>query len=307
MKKIILLAVVIISFASAKAQQDAMLSQYMFNGLFLNPAYAGSHPYFTSSLLYRKQWVSFSGAPETMLLAVDGPIAKENMGVGLIVSNDKIGVTNQTDIHANYSYHLKINDKSKISFGAKAGVSQYRAKLTELKVWDSDDQVFMGDVQSVLVPKFGFGVYYYSERMYAGLSIPTLLAYQPGRSFSLDINKSSQIRKHYFFTTGYVHPLNDKIKLKPSVLVKYVPNAPVQADLNMAAMFNDVIWVGVSYRSGDAIVGVVEYQANQRFRVGYSYDFTTSRIRHYSAGSHEIMIGYDFGRDLVNVKTPRFF
>lgn len=306
MKKIIF--TIVLAFASllSFAQQEVMVSQYMFNGLFINPAYAGSHKYFSASLLHRNQWVDFEGAPKTFLVALDGPIASEKMGLGFIVAHDQIGVTSQIDINANYAYHLKLGSGN-LSFGLKGGVSNYSYKTEELKVWDDNDEVLISDQQNSLVPKFGTGVYYYSERWYAGVSIPTLLAYQNENDFNVDIDQSSFLRKHFLINGGYVFELNDKLKLKPSTLIKYVKEAPVEADINLSLFYDETICFGLSYRTNDAIIAIIEYQANKRFRVGYSYDFTLTEIGNYSTGSHEIMIGYDFGKDLVNVKTPRFF
>lgn len=306
MKKSIIILFAVILNITANAQQEPMVSQYMFNGLFLNPAYAGSHQYFSSSLLHRTQWVSFPGAPKTSLVAVDGLIPKkDNIGVGLIVAHDRIGATEQTDVYANYAYQLRLK-KGKLAFGLKAGVSNYIFKSSGVTVWDANDEVFTGR-RSAWLPKFGFGTYYFCDNWYAGISIPTLMAYDANHDFSFDVNKGSFLNRHYYLYGGYVFKLNEKFKLKPSTLVKYLPAAPVEADINLNLLYNDQFWIGASYRSMDAVVFMVEYQTNTRFRVGYAFDFTTSKIRNYSTGTHEIMIGYDFGKDLVKVKTPRFF
>jgi type IX secretion system PorP/SprF family membrane protein len=306
MKKIIIVLMAMCGFIT-KAQQDVMISQYMFNGLFLNPAYAGSHKYITSSLLHRTQWVNFSGAPKTMLLAVDGllPTKSENMGLGLIVTNDRIGATEQTDIMANYAYQLKLK-KGKLAFGIKAGVSNFVLKSDKLVYWDGGDQVF-SDRKNAWLPKFGMGAYYFCDNWYAGISVPTLLAYDSKQNFSFDVNSSTFLQRHYYVYGGYVFKLNDKFDLKPSALIKYLPSAPTEVDLNLNVMYNKQVWLGVGYRSYDAVVLMVEYQTNSRFRVGYAYDVTTTKLRNYSAGTHEIMIGYDFGKDIVKIKTPRYF
>jgi type IX secretion system PorP/SprF family membrane protein len=308
MKKFILISLFAASIGlKAVAQQDPMISQYMFNGLFLNPAYAGSHKYFTTTLNYRKQWVNFDGAPQTVMAAIDGPIPDKNMGVGLIIMNDQIGVTRQNSFMANYSYQIKTSEKGKLSLGLSLGVSQYRANLTSLTVWDDNDEVFMNDLKSNIIPRFGFGVYYFQELWYAGISIPTLLAYQKGSNFSMNINNSTSLDRHYFLTGGLIFKVHENIKLRPSTLIKILPNAPIQADLNLSALFYETIWVGASFRSGDALVGIIEYQTNARFRVGYAYDLTFSKIRNFSAGSHELMIGYDLGKEQIKVKSPRYF
>lgn len=308
MKKIILSVVVIcFAFLKTQAQQDVMVSQYMFNGLLLNPAYSGSHKYFTSTLMHRSQWIKLEGAPVTSILAVDGPIKNKNMGLGLILMHDQIGATDQTDIYANYSYHLKLGN-GKLSFGIKAGVSKYLFNTNQLVYWDENDNIYnQGNKQSAWLPKFGFGMYYYSDKWFSGISIPTLIAYDRNYTFGADVNKSSLVDRHYLLTGGLIFKLNEDFKMKPSVLVKYVPTAPVQADINLNVLYKNQFWIGASYRTSDAISALIEYQTNFRFRIGYSYDFTLSNIRRYSNGTHEIMIGYDFGKDIVKTKTPRFF
>lgn len=306
MKKIALLTLLLGSTLLGKSQQDPMLSQYMFNGLFINPAYAGSHPYFSSSLLYRTQWVGMGGSPQTQLVAVDGPIANDKLGIGMIISHDKIGVTNQTDIYPNVAYRIKM-DKNTLSFGLRAGVSHYSASVTELKYWDEGDPIYQNNIRGKWIPKFGFGAYFYSERYYVGLSIPTLLAYDSNYNFGINVETASFLRRHYLLTGGYVFDLNENLKLKPSVLFKYVPSAPFQADINATLGIKDALWVGASFRTGDAVIGIIEYQANNRFRVGYAYDYTVTALNNYSNGTHEIMFGVDFGKEVMKSKTPRFF
>lgn len=293
-------------FTQVKGQQDPMISQYMFNGLFLNPAYAGSHKYFESTLLYRKQWVNFVGAPQSILAAVDGPLQNNKMGVGLILMNDKIGVTNQTDILANYSYNVKVGE-GKLAFGIKAGISQFRASVSDLVYWDEADPVYVSNIQSKVIPRFGTGAYYYQDKWYAGVSVPTLLAYDNSYKFSANINDASNLRRHLLVTGGYVFTLNDNWKIKPSALIKYTHAAPIEVDINTNVLYKDMIWLGVSFRTGDSFVTMLEYQANDRFRIGYAHDFTITKIRNYSTGTHEIMVGYDFGKDFTKVKTPRYF
>jgi type IX secretion system PorP/SprF family membrane protein len=306
MKKIIINSLLLLGALNVQAQQDALISQYMFNGLFINPAYAGTHDFYSATLTFRKQWVNFEGAPMTSIASVDGPISGKNMGLGLIIMNDQIGVTRQNKVVANYSYQLKISDKGKLALGISAGASQYSARTSTLTVWDENDVMFTSDQTSGLIPRFGFGAYYFQDTWFAGISVPTLMAYVPNNRFSMNVNETF-LQRHYLLNGGVILPVNEKIKVKPSMLVKYIPNAPMQLDLNFSVLFNDAIWVGTSFRSGDALIALVEYQANNKFRVGYAYDITFSRIRKHSAGSHEILIGYDFGKGVPKVRTPRFF
>lgn len=305
MKKILLYVILFMTCLGLKAQQDAMLSQYMFNGLFLNPAYAGSHDYASASLVHRRQWTAFEGAPVTSVLAVDGPLLNKKIGLGFMLGNDQIGVTNQTDFYANYAYHIPFRT-GVLALGLKLGASQYYSKLSSLTVWDHNDEIFMGDRKSALLPKAGCGVYYYAERYYAGVSVPTLWAYDSQRSFNFNLEESSNLRRHYYLTGGYVFFINPVLKLKPSVLLKYQPSAPLQADFNINALIQDKFWVGASFRTGDAVAIILEYQINKQLRVGYAFDYTVSKLNPYSGGTHEVMLGYDFGK-YIKVRTPRYF
>lgn len=307
MKKFILIMLGILAGSQAIAQQDPMLSQYMFNGLFLNPAYAGSHKYWSSTMTYRKQWVGMSGAPETAIAAVDGPIGAKNMGLGISFMYDRIGVSTHNKITANYAYQIRTSANSKLALGVSASLSQFNGRLQDLLIWDQGDQVFDQNVNGKYIPSFGVGAYYFAERYYVGISIPTLFAYQNDYNFNIDLSKASFLRRHYLLTGGYVFTASPTVKLKPSVLLKYVANAPLEADINFSVYYKDMISAGVSYRTKDAVVFLVEYQANHFFRIGYAYDITTTAVRNYSKGSHEIMLGFDFGKDLVKVKTPRYF
>ncbi len=307
MKKLLkLFTICIFSATSAHAQQDPMVSQYMFNGLYLNPAYAGSHDYWSSTLTFRNQWVGLEGAPETAIAAVDGPISVKNMGLGLILLHDKIGVTRQNTAILNYAYQLKLNKNSKLAFGINAGFSQFNARLTDLTVWDQD-QVFDSDITSKVIPRLGVGAYYFGKKHYVGFSIPTLFAYQKELDFNFDLSRASFLRRHYLLTAGYVFDVAKNLKLKPSVLFKYVENTPLEVDFNLSAVYQNKFWLGTSFRTYDAVAVILEYQTNSFFRVGYSYDITVSKLRKYSNGSHEIMIGIDFGKELVKVKSPRYF
>lgn len=308
MKKIILLLGVLTVVTNGYGQRETLLSQYMFNELFLNPAYAGSHSYFRTSLLYRNQWVSFDGAPVNYVFSVDGPISNDKMGVGIIVSNQRMGITNETNVDLNYAYHLKLSESGKLSFGLRGGLSVVRSNFDQLVYSDSGDPLYSENVDVKHIPRMGFGTYYHTSKFYVGFSIPHLLAYEPGLQFSLNDKVASRFRRHYYLDAGYVYEINEMFKVKPTMLVRYAPGAPIQADFNTSVMYNNLVWLGLSYRTGDAIVALIEYKTNLRFRVGYSYDITLSEIRKYSGGTHEIMVGYDFGKDFSFKKTmPSFF
>ncbi|MFN8165339.1 MAG: type IX secretion system membrane protein PorP/SprF [Bacteroidia bacterium] len=309
MKKILVSALLMFFSVTAYCQQDILVSQYMFNHLLLNPAYAGSKDYMMATLLYRKQWVNFEGAPTTQIASLHGPLGLTNFGWGAMISHDKIGVTDRTDAYVNAAYHLPVSSKMKLGLGLRAGGGYYSYKNSDLIYWDANDPAFAGDHTSKFLPNIGAGAYLYTDKFYAGLSVPTIISYDPTTALSINMSGSvvpHQVR-HYFATVGYAYEINPDVVLKPSVLVKYVPNAPLEADFNVNVLLAQLVWIGGSYRTGDSFVGILELQLTKRLRLGYSYDFTFTDIKDYSSGSHEIMLGYDFGNAIMKIKTPRYF
>jgi type IX secretion system PorP/SprF family membrane protein len=307
MKNLFSLYIIMLLPSLMFAQQDPLVSQYMFNGLYLNPAYAGSHDFYNVTSLCRKQWVNIDGAPATQILSVDGPLKNRNVGLGLLLSNDKIGVSKQTDFYGNYAYHINLGKETKLAMGLRAGGSYYRAKLTELTVWDGGDDVFSKDIKGEFLPNFGAGLYLHSPKMFVGLSAPHLLNYKPRTTFYIDKTNSPQLIRHYYLNAGYVFDGNQNVIFKPSILVKYLQNAPVQADFNLNVLFHKLIWLGASYRTSDSFVGILELQASKKIRIGYAYDHPINNLKKYTNGSHEIMFAYDFGYDIHKIKTPRYF
>lgn len=309
MKKLILICITSLTISGAYAQQEVMVSHYMFNGLFLNPAYAGSHPYMTATVLHRSQWVGMDGAPSTQVFGFDAPLFDNAIGAGLSVINDRIGDTRQLEINANVSYHLQLDrqNKHRLSFGIRAGATNYSAHLSETKVWDEQDPVFSADINNELIPRFGAGIYYYSDRMYAGVSVPTIYAADKNIRLNIDDLRNSYYTKHYFVNAGVVFDVGSRWKIKPSTLIKVETSAPVNVDINCNVLYNELIWVGVSYRTGDAVVALLDVNITPQFRVGYAYDFTLSQLNRHSNGTHEIMLGYQFGQDKVKTRSPRYF
>lgn len=305
MKKLLILLLICLPGLTI-AQQDALFSHYMFNGMYINPAYAGSKEFISSTLIARKQWSGFEGAPSTQIASIHAPLSNKKIGLGAVISNDKIGITNQTEFYGNYAYHIPVNN-GKLALGLSAGFTYFKSKFSELTVWDTDDPVYETNSLSNILPNFGAGVYYYSRTFYAGLSAPQLISYDPEQPLSIEVEKVHKLSRHYYLTSGMILTTGGELKFRPSFMVKYAANAPIQYDINMNILISDIIWVGASYRSGDAIVGLFEYQVNKKLRIGYSYDMTLSEIRKHNTGSHEIIIGYDFGINVLKMKTPRYF
>jgi type IX secretion system PorP/SprF family membrane protein len=306
MKRVVL-ACALLSSMGLSAQQDVMISQYMFNNLFLNPAYAGLNDHFTSTLLHRSQWTHLEGAPRTSILGADGSLSAGKMGLGMTLKHDQLGVTKDIEIGTQYAYHLRLNSTNRLSFGIKGAVSLYSAELTSLTTWDSGDPTFQNDIQNAAVSKIGFGVIWSSSRTYAGISIPSLYANDGSVSSQLAGQNGELFDQHYYLQAGHVVNVNEHIALKPSVLIKYEQAAPVDVDMNLNLLYKDFLWLGAGWRAGDAIVAMLEYQVLPELRIGYAYDMTTSLLNNYSNGSHEVMIGFDMAKEQVKLKNPRYF
>jgi len=306
MKKIIILAALITASIQAMTQQEIQISQYMFNGLVLNPAYAGTHPYFSASLLHRSQWVKFDNAPTTQTFCIDGPVANNKIGVGLTFSNDQLGVTKQQEVGLNVAYKVALA-KGYLSAGLRLAGANYSANLSDVVIWDTDDAVFANNISNEMALKAGFGLYYYERNWFVGASIPTLYS-----SDKKILPENSEINRffenHYYLNAGMVYEANPVLAIKPSILVKYENAAPMTVDVNCNLLFFQKFWLGAGWRSGDALVAMAELNITPQLRLGYAYDYTLSEIRNYSNGSHEIMLGFDFGRDVeIKTRSPRYF
>ncbi|MCU0319092.1 MAG: type IX secretion system membrane protein PorP/SprF [Flavobacteriales bacterium] len=297
----------LIASCSLMAQQEVMVSQYMFNGLFLNPAYAGSHPYASASLLHREQWTGMPGAPSTSMFAIDAPVWKDKVGAGLSVVHDRIGVTRETDIATHYSYSIRVSEGSRLAFGLRAGLSLYSAQLGDLVYWDENDPLYAAAIRNTPVGRFGTGLYWHSRTSYVGLSIPTLVALDDDVAEASRSTLDDYFTQHFYLHAGHVFEINEHFDVKPSVLVKYQQDAPPQVDLNCNVLFRDRIWLGAGYRTGDAVVAMLEYQLTSMVRAGYAYDMNTSALGPYNGGSHEVMIGFDLGKEPIRIRSPRYF
>lgn len=289
------------------AQQSPLLSHYMFNQLLLNPAYAGSHEYVSTTLLYRKQWAGIEGAPVTQSASIHGLIPKKKLGLGFYLQQDKIGVTKQTDIYGSGAYHLDLGE-GKLALGIQAGLTYLKSDLVKLTYWDPFDNVFNYNEFSSVLPNVGAGLYYYRSLFYAGISAPFILSYDSVRK--PDINPDKPIHhlvRRYYFSVGGVIETEQEIKFKPSLLIKFEQQGDLQYDINLNVLIKNIFWIGASYRSQDALVALLEYQVNRKLRIGYSYDYSVGKLKNYNTGSHEVMLGYDFGFSVIRMKSPRYF
>jgi type IX secretion system PorP/SprF family membrane protein len=292
--------------ASLFAQQDPIYSQYMFNKLALNPAYAGSRDLLTADILYRYQWVNISGAPKTISASLHSPLNNPHLALGAYVYNDRIGPLNYSGALATFAYRV-IFPKSKLSFGLQAGFKNNGIVMSDLKTYDEQDPMMYSNIQKKVTPDANFGVYYYSERFYAGLS--TLHLFQNLSTMVQDSAGNTQYTKlvsHFYGMTGAAFPLGDKVVFRPSLLAKFVQNAPPQVDLNASFLFVNTLWLGLSYRTENAISFITEVNIAQNFRIGYSYDIWLNELKIYNKGSHEIRLSYDFNVG-NRILSPRYF
>ncbi len=307
-KKSLFLTFLVSASIQVFAQQDALFSQYMFNMMLVNPAYTGSRDVISLNAMYRNQWVKVPGAPETMTFSADAPLKNEKMGIGLTVFNDKIGIVNNTGFYGNYAYRIRLSNNSTLSMGVSAGMTNYRADLAGVRLNDeagsAPDAAFSSNVNKIL-PNVGLGLFYSSDKFYAGLSLPHVL----NNKVVADGGLTARQYRHTFLMAGYVFDLNHNLKLKPSALVKQVSGAPIQMDLNANLWLYDKFGIGLSYRSLDAPVFMVEAQITDQLRFGYAFDYSLAikPANGYNRSSHEFMLRYEFGYDKGKVLTPRYF
>jgi type IX secretion system PorP/SprF family membrane protein len=288
-----------------KAQQDAQFSQYMFNTMAFNPAYAGSAELLNASLLYRSQWVGFDGAPQTQTFTANTALKNRSLAVGGSIYNDVLGPEHRFGLYGDFAYRI-IFPKSKLSFGLSAGFEIFNGNFTSLDIIDQNDLAFAQNVTGKFLPNAGFGVYYYSKKYYIGFSTPKLI--QNTIYEAVDGTPTAGKQEiNYYFTAGYVFTLNRDIKFKPAFLFKFTRNAPAQLDLNMNFLFIEKFWIGVMFRPNDAYGFLFQYQINDQLRFGYSIDISTYELAIYNNGTHEFMLSYDFGYNRTKIRSPRYF
>ncbi len=272
------------------AQQLPQFSQYMFNTVSINPAYAGTRERLNVTLLNRNQWVGIKGGPVTQTLSVDSAIPETNLGLGLSVVNDKLGYEGTTYIYADFSYSISINDDYRLSFGLKAGASKYSIDTELLNDPDAQNDIYLDQLFNRWKPNFGAGIYYRSREWFVSLSTPRLITY----TNDTNIDYQSFERSSYYLMGGAMLNLNKKLKMKPTFLVKYTNGAPLSYEFTANFLINDQLWLGAAYRFKDALGAMVNFQVTENLKIGYAYEFNTSDIRPYTSGSHEIFINYQF-------------
>ena len=305
MKKLLTCTVLLLAALCGTAQQDPMFSQYMFNPLMANPAYAGSRQAVSATLLHRSQWVGFDGAPTTSTLGIHAPINKRKIALGGLVINDRIGPVNTFGAFGVYAYKLQLG-KGKLAFGLKGGMYNFAFDQSLINYQDQLDPLNQSGVISRTVPSFDFGMYYSTHKSYIGAAI-THLTKEAFRLKVPELESRSVLRRHFTMTAGQAIPVNRNVVLRPSLYVRSLGAELVNADVNFSVLFNKKLWLGASYRSSKDLILLAEFNLSRRFRFGYSYDILLSQLRTQSAGTHEVFIGFDFDLSKNKFYSPRYF
>ena len=302
MKTRILLFVLMFTGVISYAQQDAQFTQYMYNTINVNPAYAGSRGALSIFALHRTQWVGLDGAPVTNAVSINTPISGSNLGLGVSLINDKIGPANENTFSADLSYTIPTSETFKLSFGVKGTANLFNLDVTKLDPKDAGDESLQN--YNKFSPNIGAGIYLHSDKAYLGLSIPNFI--QTNRYDDNDVRIFKE-KINYYLIGGYVFDLNQDIKFKPALITKMVEGAPLQIDVSGNFMFSEKFVVGVAYRWSAALSGMVGFQVSDGLYIGYGYDRETTNLKNYNSGSHEIFLRYEIFKNINKITSPRFF
>lgn len=292
--------------SSVYAQQDAQFTQYMYNTINVNPAYAGSRGVMSAFVLHRTQWVGLDGAPVTNTASIHTPIEGSNLGVGLSIVNDRIGISDENNIAADVSYTIETSEDYKLSFGLKFTANLLSVDFNRLTLRKPGDYAISQqyNINNKFSPNIGAGVYYYSDKSYIGISAPQFLETKQYNDNSTSVATE---RMHFYLIAGRVFDINDELKFKPTALTKLVTGAPVLVDLSANFLFNEKFTVGVAYRWSAAMSAMIGFQITDSFNVGYAYDLETTKLANYNSGSHEIFLRYELFSNYDKIISPRFF
>ncbi|MEW6468475.1 MAG: type IX secretion system membrane protein PorP/SprF [Bacteroidota bacterium] len=292
-KRIITIAVLLAGMFSAGAQQLPLYTQYMLNDYVMNPAIGGKNPYFEALSDNRYQWIGITDAPRTYSLSVHGPTKNLKVGLGGYLFTDIVGPTRRIGVDFTYAYHIALSDKMKLSLGLSAGLLQFAVDASKITLHDPVDLVISSGYQSVLIPDFGAGFYLYGDNWYVGSAVPQIYPAQI-KFFDYISTSKSKLATHSYSMAGYRFDIGEDFDLEPSVLVKYVKPAPVQFDFGLRAVYKEKFWLGGTFRTRDAVCAIAGFNYQENLSFSYSYDFSTTNIKNYSSGTHELVIAIRF-------------
>ncbi|CDF77780.1 conserved hypothetical protein (DUF3308) [Formosa agariphila KMM 3901] len=298
---VLLLGVLFIA-PSMEAQQNSEYTQYMYNTIAINPAYAGSRESLSMLGIYRNQWVGLDGAPETLNFSAHSSVGVKGVGVGLGFTSDKLGPSEESILSADFSYTIRVGYDLKLALGVKGGISLWNLDPTKLNIYDPNDVSL--NQANYSSPIIGAGVYLYSDKWYVGLSSPNFIE----TTHYDDIQASTFTEKaHFYLIGGYIYEANPRLKLKPAFLVKSVMGAPLAVDLSLNALINEGLTLGLSYRLDAAVSVLAGFQVSRSIMIGYAYDYDTTELGNYNDGSHEILLRFELGTRRRGIVNPRFF
>ncbi|HQV36825.1 MAG TPA: type IX secretion system membrane protein PorP/SprF [Flavobacterium sp.] len=300
--KFLFFALMLTGFAGF-AQQDAQYTQYMYNTINVNPAYAGSRGVMSIFGLHRTQWVGLDGAPVTNTASINTPINESNLGLGLSFVNDRIGPTNENTISADLSYSINTSETYKLSFGIKASANLFNLDVNKLNPADQGDPQF-ADLENKFTPNIGAGVYFHSDKTYFGLSVPSFFETTRYDDNSVAINKE---RMSFYFIAGHVFDLSYNLKFKPALMTKATEGAPLQVDLSANFLIMDKFVLGAAWRWDAAVSAMAGFQVSDGLYIGYGYDMETTELKNYNSGSHEVFLRFELFQRHNKIVSPRFF
>ena len=298
--------VLVIAANASFAQQDPMYTQYIFNTQTINPAYAGTWESLGFMALARQQWAGWDGAPQTYTFSIQSPMKNEKVALGLNVISDKLGREKRFGINADYSYMVRLSEETKLRMGLKGGFTAYSNNLQEYVLYPGvNDPMFQGEIDNKFRPNFGVGFFMYNPKYFVGFSIPKILQNDFDSNYN---NYSVQAEmRHYFLEAGVVFDLGENVKFKPTVLTKATWNAPVEFDLTANFLLIDRFWIGATYRTNDAVGAIAQWIISNKLRLGYAFDYSTTKLQNFHNGTHEIMISYELRTLKELVTSPRYF
>lgn len=294
MKNSLYITVIVLLVQFLKAQQLPQYTQYMLNDLAINPAVAGKDNFADVRSNNRYQWVGMTDAPRTYMLTLHSPLKNKHMGLGTHIYTDIVGPTRRIGISLAYAYRIKIAEKTRLSFALSAGIQQWGIDGHKLILHDAGDDNLLTQYQTKTVPDFGAGLYVHNEKWYVGFSAPQL--YQSPIKLYKDGDDKGTLVRHFILNAAYKIDISDDFKIEPSFLVKYATPAPIEIDFGTRVIYQEQMWLGIGYRHKDAITGLIGFMYKNYLMIGYSYDFTTSNLKKYSSGTHELMLGLRFSK-----------
>lgn len=307
MQKYLFLIIIIISTTwGVNGQSDPQYTQFMHNKLVINPAYAGSKEVLTFSALYRNQWAGIEGAPTTYNFNAHTPFFENRCGAGLSIVGDQHGLYRTYNIGLNYAYRIPMKNNATLSIGMSGQVEYGKVDFSAVDAIDMDDEDIPTGENNRLNPNFGAGVFYNHPRFYVGLSAPRV-AKTIVYSDNANTGNESNTMRSYYLMGGLITRINRAVQFKPAMLITYNPNAPVEVDMNASFLFMDKIWVGASYRMGDSVDAMFQYQFNPQLKMGVAVDITTSKLSQYSPGSFEVMMEYSLNFEAKKMNHLRYF